>query len=72
MFVNRFGGRLSTRSVLDDLLRVPILRATTFAERCRARIVQASDFADCDPRLDSLRSFNDPPGYDELLQAIPR
>lgn len=61
--------RLNTRRLVNDLLRASMLRAAALAERCQARVVQASDFAKCDPQLESLRSFNDPQGYRELLDT---
>ncbi len=63
--------RLKTRAILADLLRRGTRRATEFAERCTPRLVRAEDFADCDPRLESLQNVNDPEEYNALLKRLP-
>ncbi len=62
--------RLKTHAIANELLERGTLAATAFAERCRPRIVRAADFADCDPKLASLCSFNAPEGYAALLERV--
>jgi molybdopterin-guanine dinucleotide biosynthesis protein A len=62
--------RLETRRIVTDMLQTGVLRVTTFAERCAARIVCERDFADCDPRLESLCNFNDPQGFAALVEKL--
>ena len=62
--------RTSTRGVLAEMLRAGELRATDFAQRCAPRIARDEDFTDCDPRLESLRNFNDRAGYQAMLDAL--
>lgn len=62
--------RPTTHSIARELLKRGTLAATAFAERCGPRMVHAADLADCDPQLESLRSFNDPEGYADLLERV--
>lgn len=62
--------RLGTRHIVTDMLQTRTLRVTSFAERCSARIVCENDFADCDPRLESLCNFNDPPSFAALIEKL--
>ncbi len=55
--------RLETRGVIEELVERGDHRAQSFAERCGARCMDAQDFADLDPQLESFWNVNDPETY---------
>ena len=62
--------RLDTRSVLDDMLSGPDLRAREFARRCGPRLATEADLRPADPELDSLRNVNNPADYQRVIQVL--
>ena len=63
--------RISTRSLLEEMLASGQLRATDFVHRCGARFVPSRDLVEVDPNLDSLRNVNDPETYARVVSAMP-
>lgn len=62
--------RLDTRTILADMLKQSGFRAQDFVERCSACLVPVADFADADPKLDSLRNVNDPETYERAIREL--
>lgn len=62
--------RLSTSSLLNELLAEGDLRVGHFVERCRAHIVPALELADVDPGMDSLINVNEPDAYERVRRQL--
>lgn len=62
--------RLTVRPVVEELVAAGRLRPVFLTERLLTRVLTESDFADVDPRLNSLRNVNTPDAYDEALRDL--
>lgn len=62
--------RIGVLAVVRDLLASGLKRPFSLFERVKTRVVEASDFADVDPQLESLANFNTPDEYAALLRRL--
>jgi molybdopterin-guanine dinucleotide biosynthesis protein A len=62
--------RTSVAATIGDLLDAGRRRPFDLFERARTRVVTAEELRPADPGLDSLRNFNSPSEYDELLARL--
>ena len=62
--------RVTVHAIITDMLAHGQLRVREIAQRCGARFVVASDLAEADPALASLRNVNDPESYAQILQEL--
>ena len=60
--------RMTTRTVLADLLDQGDLRAGHFAKECHACDINEDDLADIDPGLRALQNVNDQAAYEQALR----
>jgi molybdopterin-guanine dinucleotide biosynthesis protein A len=58
--------------VVDHLLRENRLRLSALLHMVPTRFVEASEFADVDPKLQSLRNLNTPEEYEKALAEVSR
>ena len=62
--------RLSTTTIVSEMLRAGEREASKLVTRCGARIINAQAFADVDPGLESFLNVNDPADYQRALRAV--
>jgi molybdopterin-guanine dinucleotide biosynthesis protein A len=62
--------RLVVRPVVEELVAAGRLRPVFLIERLPTRVLMEPDFAEADPRLQSLRNVNTPEAYDQALRDL--